>query len=102
MGRDVQGEPSIAGLQVVSSAKSFGVLFGSQGVMGVDWEGRLQKVRSLLQRSVGCRGCLLLAVLLQPTAMRCLRCFTMHSLQVPPGSDFHNHMLTTCASGLRL
>jgi hypothetical protein len=50
MGRDVQEEPSVAGLQVVSSAKSLGALFGSQGVMGVDWEGRLQKVRSLLQK----------------------------------------------------
>jgi hypothetical protein len=50
LGRDVQEEAPVAGLQVVSTAKSLGVLFGSRGLSGVDWEDRMQGVKDKLQK----------------------------------------------------
>ena len=50
MGRDVgDSEAPVAGLRVVDRAKSLGVVFGSRGVVGVDWEQRLAMVRTRLQ-----------------------------------------------------
>jgi len=46
----VQEEVPVAGLQVVSMAKSLGVLFGSRGLSGVDWEDRMQGDKDKLQK----------------------------------------------------
>jgi hypothetical protein len=49
-GAAVQDRPPVAGIQVVSQAKSLGIIFGSRGVVGVDWEDRMGVVRQRMQK----------------------------------------------------
>jgi hypothetical protein len=41
---------AVVGIEVVSTARSLGVVFGRQGVVGVNWAERMQKVRSRYHR----------------------------------------------------
>jgi hypothetical protein len=49
-GAAVQDRPPVAGIQVVSRAKSLGIIFGSRGVVGVDWGDRMGIVRQRMQK----------------------------------------------------
>jgi hypothetical protein len=49
-GAVVQDRPPLAGIQVVSRAKSLGIIFGSRGVVGVDWGDRMGIVRQRMQK----------------------------------------------------
>jgi hypothetical protein len=49
-GAVVQDRPPVAGIQVVSRAKSLGIIFGSRGVVGVDWGDRMGIVRQRMQK----------------------------------------------------
>jgi hypothetical protein len=50
LGHAVDAPTSVAGIQVWNTCKSLGVLFGSMGVVGVDWEHRLGIVRARVQK----------------------------------------------------
>ena len=53
LGRQPTAQPvpaAVAGLEVVQSAASLGIVFAGQGVEGCDWDARMAKVRSRLQR----------------------------------------------------
>jgi hypothetical protein len=53
MGGGVGGadnHPPVAGIQVVSQAKSLGIIFGGRGVIGVDWNHRMGVVRERMQK----------------------------------------------------
>jgi hypothetical protein len=49
-GAVVQDRPPVAGIQVVSRAKSLGIISGSRGVVGVDWGDRMGIVRQRMQK----------------------------------------------------
>ena len=50
LGRAVEEANPVAGLQIRDTCKSLGVVFGSTGVVGVDWASRLSVVRDRVQK----------------------------------------------------
>lgn len=50
LGRTLVGAAPVAGIRVSATCRSLGVIFGSMGVVGVDWEQRLGVVRDRVQK----------------------------------------------------
>ena len=72
---------TVAGLEVVQSAASLGIVFAGRDVEGCDWGARMAKVRSRLQRISRLPASLLLGVRLLPIATRSLPCCMLHSIR---------------------